>query len=89
MYLHDLATGERKVEFPLDVGSIGSVTGRKEDKEIFYSFTSFLTPGRIYRCDLSGNDINPMVSQHITTVEVVFSVFLVSYCCCNCYKYRC
>jgi len=61
MYVHDLATGERKAKFPLEVGSIGSLSGRKEDTEIFYSFTSFLAPSRIYRCSLTTDSVTPAV----------------------------
>ncbi|KAF6029085.1 PREP [Bugula neritina] len=61
MYVHDLATGERKAKFPLEVGSIGSLSGRKEDTEIFYSFTSFLAPSRIYRCSLTTDSVTPAI----------------------------
>ncbi len=53
-FLHDvknvlkmfhLSSGEEIRAFPLDVGSIVGFTGRKKDSEIFYSFTSFLSPG--------------------------------------------
>ncbi|TPX57531.1 hypothetical protein PhCBS80983_g03787 [Powellomyces hirtus] len=53
--LHDLKTGKslEPKELPLPLGPIiGSISGRKEDKEIFYSFSSFITPGSIYRFDL-------------------------------------
>lgn len=53
-YLHDvknvlkmyqLESGEELKNFPLEVGSIVGFTGRKKDSEIFYYFTSFLSPG--------------------------------------------
>lgn len=53
-YLHDvknvlkmyqLESGKELKTFPLDVGSIVGFTGRKKDSEIFYYFTSFLSPG--------------------------------------------
>ncbi|KAJ3012419.1 hypothetical protein HKX48_006288 [Thoreauomyces humboldtii] len=53
--LHALTTGAalEPKELPLPLGAIiGSVSGRKEDREIFYSFSSFITPGSIYRFDL-------------------------------------
>jgi len=62
MYLYDLTSGERRAEFPLEVGSIAGISGRKEDTEIFYYFTSFLTPGKIYRCDMTQETLNPTVS---------------------------
>jgi prolyl oligopeptidase PreP (S9A serine peptidase family) len=41
----------QKVALP-DVGTVGSLKGRKEDFEFFYSFTGFVTPGIKYRFDL-------------------------------------
>ncbi len=41
----------RNVELP-GIGSAGGFEGRKEDKETFYSFTSFTDPGAIYRYNL-------------------------------------
>lgn len=43
--MHQLASGEELKTFPLEVGSIVGFTGRKKDSEIFYYFTSFLSPG--------------------------------------------
>ncbi|WP_264511457.1 prolyl oligopeptidase family serine peptidase [Luteolibacter rhizosphaerae] len=41
----------RDVELP-GIGSAGGFDGRKEDKETFYSFTSYTDPGAIYRYNL-------------------------------------
>ena len=54
--MHDLRTGKALTpnQLPLPLGSIiGSMSGRKEDKEMFYSFSSFTTPGMIYRFDFT------------------------------------
>ncbi|KAJ3091557.1 hypothetical protein HK102_000096 [Quaeritorhiza haematococci] len=55
IHLCSLATGKpvgEQKELPLPLGSIvNSMTGRKEDDEMFYQFASFLTPGMIYRFD--------------------------------------
>ncbi|KAJ3029317.1 hypothetical protein HDV00_009627 [Rhizophlyctis rosea] len=54
--LHDLRSGKPLTPdtLPLPLGSIiGSMTGRKGDKELFYSFSSFTTPGMIYRFDFT------------------------------------
>ncbi len=41
----------REVELP-GVGSAGGFGGKRHDTETFYSFTSFTTPGTIYRYDM-------------------------------------
>ena len=38
----------REVKLP-GVGSAGSIGGKKEEKELFYSFTNYNTPGSIYK----------------------------------------
>ena len=41
-------------ELPLaGIGAVGEIHGRQGDDELFYSFTSFLSPTTIYRYDLS------------------------------------
>jgi prolyl oligopeptidase len=60
-YLHDATsavrvfdlTGKpvRNVALP-DLGSVGGFAGRRDDSETFYSFTSYTTPGSIYRYDV-------------------------------------
>ncbi|XP_031553997.1 prolyl endopeptidase-like, partial [Actinia tenebrosa] len=61
LHLHSLASGDRVMTFPLDIGSIVGYSGRKRDSEIFYKFESFLTPGVIYHCDLSEKELTPKV----------------------------
>jgi prolyl oligopeptidase len=61
-YLHDahsrvrlVALDGRKVsdvEFPT-IGSVGQITGERQDKEMFYAFTSFLYPTTIFRYDFA------------------------------------
>lgn len=41
----------REVELP-GLGSVGGFDGKRYDTETFYSFTSFTTPGTIYRYDM-------------------------------------
>lgn len=74
-FLHDvknvlkmfhLSSGEEIRTFPLDVGSIVGFTGRKKDSEIFYSFTSFLSPAIIYHCDLTMEPLQPHVFREVT-----------------------
>ena len=41
----------RELELP-GLGSVDGFTGKRKDKETFYAFTGFTTPGTIYRYDL-------------------------------------
>ncbi|KAF4099883.1 prolyl endopeptidase [Onychostoma macrolepis] len=74
-FLHDvknvlkmfqLSSGEEIRTFPLDVGSVVGFTGRKKDSEIFYSFTSFLSPAIIYHCDLTKEPLQPHIFREVT-----------------------
>ncbi|XP_046905881.1 prolyl endopeptidase [Hypomesus transpacificus] len=64
MYL--LSSGEELRTFALDVGSVVGFTGRKRDSEIFYYFTSFLSPAIIYHCDLTQEPLQPHVFREVT-----------------------
>lgn len=45
----------REVKLP-GVGSVGGFGTKKEEKELYYSFTNYVTPGSIYKYDIaSGN----------------------------------
>ncbi len=50
--VHDMA-GKlvREVKFP-GIGTAGGFSGKRTDKETFYSFTSFTTPPTVYRYDV-------------------------------------
>jgi len=61
IYLHDAHSlvrfhgldGKRIKDFALPgIGSVGGFGGKRTDKETFYNFTSFTTPGTVYRVDL-------------------------------------
>jgi prolyl oligopeptidase len=41
----------REVELP-GVGSVGGFSAKKDDKELYYSFTNYVTPGSIYKYDI-------------------------------------
>ncbi|KAG0358405.1 prolyl endopeptidase-like protein [Gamsiella multidivaricata] len=54
--VHDLPTGKFIHEIKIPVGTIVSISARREDTELFIQFMSFLTPGTIYRYDFKVED---------------------------------
>jgi prolyl oligopeptidase len=69
LYQHDL-TGKVENEIPLPgIGTASGIGGRKEDKEAFFSFTSFTNPGEIYRYDL-----NTGKAEQFRKTEVAFNI---------------
>ncbi len=58
MKLYNLdGTFLKEIEMP-DLGSISGISGRKEDKEMFFGFTSFLYPYTIFRYDFTGDKLS-------------------------------
>ena len=55
LYVHDLKSGNRLHQIPLEIGSISSVWGRKRYSEVFFMFTSIIIPNTSYRIDMTEN----------------------------------
>ncbi|EES11262.1 prolyl endopeptidase [Sorghum bicolor] len=53
LQMRSLVTGEFLRDIPIDIGTVNGISGRRVDSEVFIEFASFLTPGIIYRCDVS------------------------------------
>ncbi|XP_003737257.1 prolyl endopeptidase [Galendromus occidentalis] len=51
LQIHKLS-GEFLQNLPLDIGAVSEISGKRKLSEIFLKFSSFLTPGRIYRCEI-------------------------------------
>ncbi|XP_046383824.1 prolyl endopeptidase [Ischnura elegans] len=69
LQLRELSNGELIRDLPLDVGTVTGYSGKRKHTEIFYQFTSFLTPGIIYRCDLSKSNPEPEVYRETKLEE--------------------
>ncbi|XP_016963113.1 prolyl endopeptidase [Drosophila biarmipes] len=61
----ELHTGNLIRQFGLDIGSINGISGKRKYSEIFYGFSSFLTPGIIYHYDFSRPVEKPKVLREI------------------------
>jgi len=69
VYLHDVAsqlrmyttagTAAGTVRLP-GLGTVGGLSGRNQDRELFYSYTSFLSPSTVYRYDFATGRSEPV-----------------------------
>ncbi|KAE9586690.1 hypothetical protein Lal_00004677 [Lupinus albus] len=59
LQVRDLKTGSFQYQLPIDIGTVDEISARREDSTVFISFTSFLSPGIIYQCNL-GTEIPDM-----------------------------
>ncbi|XP_010471763.1 PREDICTED: prolyl endopeptidase-like [Camelina sativa] len=66
LQIRDLKSGSLLHQLPLDIGSVSDVSARRKDNSFFFSFTSFLTPGVIYKCDLANESPEVKVFREVT-----------------------
>ncbi|XVF63585.1 hypothetical protein PTKIN_Ptkin09bG0098500 [Pterospermum kingtungense] len=52
LQVRDLKIGSMLHKLPIDIGTVYGISARREDSTVFIGFTSFLTPGIIYQCNL-------------------------------------
>lgn len=52
LQIRDLKNGSLLHQLPIEIGSVNAISARREDSVVFISFTSFLTPGIVYQCNL-------------------------------------
>merc|ERR1712071_531349 len=66
LQLRDLHSGELLKVYSIDVGTVTEFSGKTSSSEFFFNFTSFLTPGVIYRCDIGESFMaDPVVYRQI------------------------
>jgi prolyl oligopeptidase len=65
LQVHDLETGAFHWRLPLEIGTVTDISGKREDCEIFFNFTSFLIPGTVYRCDLGAPKLELKVLHEV------------------------
>uniref|UniRef100_A0A1J3DV43 Prolyl endopeptidase n=1 Tax=Noccaea caerulescens TaxID=107243 RepID=A0A1J3DV43_NOCCA len=66
LQIRDLKTGSLLHQLPVDIGSVSDVSARRKDNTFFFGFTSFLTPGVIYKCDLANETPEVKVFREVT-----------------------
>lgn len=71
MSLHELITGKKIMDFPVELGTITGMTGEREHTEMFYGFYSFLTPNKIYRVDFTKAEIEISVGYKFTLCKEI------------------
>ncbi|KAH8304795.1 hypothetical protein KR059_004164, partial [Drosophila kikkawai] len=66
LQVYELRTGTLIRQFGLDIGTVNAISGKRKYSEIFYSFSSFLTPGITYHYDFAKPLEKPKVLREIT-----------------------
>lgn len=52
LQIRELKSGSLLHQLPIDIGTVYGISARREDSVFFFGFSSFLTPGIIYQCNL-------------------------------------
>jgi prolyl oligopeptidase len=66
LQIRDLNTGSLLHQLPIDIGSVTGISARRKDSTVFIGFTSFLTPGIIYQCNLDTGVPDMKIFREIT-----------------------
>ncbi|GMY28148.1 prolyl endopeptidase-like [Fagus crenata] len=61
----DLKSGSFLHQLPIDIGTVSGISARRKDNVVFIGFTSFLTPGIIYQCNLETEVPNMKIFREI------------------------
>ena len=74
--VHDLESGNFLYNIPLEIGSIVGFSGKKEDKEVFFKFSSMITPGITYFMDMSQSPATPKVIIFFSIFHFIILLYL-------------
>ncbi|CAG7708907.1 unnamed protein product, partial [Allacma fusca] len=83
-YIHDvksalsllrLKDGSLVKNFPLEVGNVTEYSGKREHTDIFFQFTSFLSPGNIFHVDLADENMEARLFREVTLEGFDTSIF--------------
>lgn len=66
LQIRDLKSGSLVHQLPIDIGSVHGISARRKDSTVFIGFTSFVTPGVIYQCNLDKEIPDMKVFREIT-----------------------
>lgn len=66
LQVRDLKSGSLLHQLPIDIGSVSGISARREDSTVFIGFTSFLTPGIIFKCSLDTELPDMKIFREIT-----------------------
>ncbi|KAK8945929.1 hypothetical protein KSP40_PGU006910 [Platanthera guangdongensis] len=69
LQIRDLQTGLFLHDLPIEMGTVTGISGKRKDAEIFIGFTSFLTPGVIYKCNLSSEAPEMKVFRDVSVAD--------------------
>jgi prolyl oligopeptidase len=58
----------QKIEFPT-IGTVLGITGRPIDENIYFKVYNFVSPGTIYKCDISNTENSKVVQYRETVLE--------------------
>lgn len=75
LQIRDLSTGSLIHQLPIEIGTVHGISARREDKIVFIGFTSFLTPGIIYQCNLDSENPEMKIFREISVPGFVRSDF--------------
>ena len=70
LQLRDLKTGDLLHTFQLDIGCVAGFSGHPKFDEMFFKFSSQITPGTVYRVDLSAGGGSPPLPKVYHTTKM-------------------